>query len=121
MKTMTLKEFQAEYKAQGVGSREEVCFICPMCGAIQNGKDFIDAGVGADFDAVEKYVGFSCIGRFTSAGSPRKDPDGKPCNWTLGGMFKLHKMEVLTEDGNHHPVFELATPEQAAEKVKGGA
>jgi hypothetical protein len=42
-----------------------------------------------------------------------KAPDGKPCNWTLGGLFRTHTLEVVTPDGKKHPRFEVATPEQA--------
>jgi hypothetical protein len=86
---------------------------CPMCGTIQSAADLIAAGAGPDFDAVEKYLAFSCVGRFTNAGSPRKVPDGKPCNWTLGGLFSLHKLEVVTPDGKKYPRFELASPAEA--------
>lgn len=114
MKTMTVAEFHAACKAQGVKSHEDTAMVCPMCGTVQSARDLIAAGAGADFDAVEKYLGFSCVGRFTGAVSPRKDrPDGQPCNWTLGGLFRTHKLEVVTPDGKHHPSFELATPEQA--------
>ena len=113
MRTITLEEFQAEIKAQGVLHIEEVTFVCPMCKTIQSGIDLIAAGAGKDFDEVEKYVAYSCVGRFTGAGTPRSKPDGKPCNWTLGGLFQLHTLEVVTPDGKHHPRFELATPEQA--------
>lgn len=124
MKLMTVIEFHAALMAQGVKSQCELALICPMCGTVQNGKDLIAAGAGSTFDDVEKYLGFSCIGRFTGAPSPRKAPDGKPCNWTLGGLFKTHKLEVVTPDGKHHPRFEPATPEQAQAhlaKAQGGA
>lgn len=113
MKTMTVDEFHASCKAQGVPTHSDVAFICPRCKTIQSARDLIEAGAGADFEAVSGYLGFSCVGRFTGAGSPRKTPDGKPCNWTLGGLFSLHELEVITPDGKHHPHFELATPEQA--------
>lgn len=112
MQTMTLDEYKAAVKAQGV-PHEHIAMKCPMCGAVQSGADLIAAGAGADFDEVEKYLAFSCVGRFTGAGSPRKKPDGKPCNWTLGGLFSLHKLEVVTPDGKKHPRFELATPAEA--------
>lgn len=112
MKTMTLDEFKTAVLAQGV-PHEHIAVVCPMCGTIQSGADLIAAGAGADFDAVEKYLGFSCVGRFTGAESPRKKPDGKPCNWTLGGLFSLHKLEVVTPEGNRHPRFELASPDEA--------
>jgi hypothetical protein len=124
MKTMTVEEFHAECKAQGVKSSMDTALICPRCGTVQSARDLIAAGAGVDFDAVGKYLGFSCVGRFTGAESPRKTPDGKPCNWTLGGLFALHKLEVITPDGKRHPRFELASPVQAqrheaAHAIKG--
>lgn len=113
MRQTTLDEFQAELKAQGVTSHEHYAFVCPMCGTIQSAKDLIAAGAGENFEAVERLVGFSCVGRWTGAEGPRKAPDGKPCNWTLGGLLTLHTLEVVTPDGKTHPHFELATPEQA--------
>lgn len=113
MRTITLVQFHAEMKAQGVKRIEDVAFVCPRCKTIQSATDLIAAGAGTSMDAVEKYLGFSCVGRFTGAKSPRKEPDGKPCNWTLGGFFSLHELEVVTEDGERNPSFELATPEQA--------
>jgi hypothetical protein len=110
---MTLAEYHAALKAQGAKTVADVVMICPMCGTPQTGNDLIRAGAGNTFDAVERYLGFSCIGRFTGAGSPRKEPDGKPCDWTLGGLFRMHKLEVVTPDGEKHPRFEIAGPEQA--------
>lgn len=121
MKTVTLEEFHAALKAQGAPSRDDLAVVCPMCGTVQSARDFIKAGAGSDFEQVEKYLGFSCIGRFTGAGSPRKSPDGNPCNWTLGGLFSLHKLEVITPDGEHHPRFEPATAEQAQQHAGAAA
>lgn len=118
MKKLTLDEYKRALLAQGVGSHEHFAMKCPMCQTIQSAADLIAAGAGADFYAVEKYLGFSCVGRFTGAGTPRRKPDGKPCNWTLGGLFALHKLVVVTPDGKEHPRFELATPEEAQEHMK---
>ena len=112
MRTMTLSDFHATLRAQGV-PREDLAFRCPMCGTIQSARDLIAAGAGLTFDDVERFLGFSCVGRWTGAGSPRKEPDGKPCNWTLGGLLPMHEMEVVTEDGARHPRFEPVTPEEA--------
>lgn len=113
MKTMSLDEFQAALKAQGV-SLEHLAVKCPMCGTVQSAADLILAGAGENFAAVEKYLGFSCVGRFTNAKPWRKgDPSGQGCDWTLGGLFSLHTLEVVTEDGAHHPRFEPATAEEA--------
>lgn len=113
MITMTLDEFREALRAQGVPAPEDYAFVCPRCRCIESARDYIAAGAGATFDEVERYLGFSCVGRFIGATSPRKEPDGKPCDWTLGGLFSLHRLEVLTPDGKRHPCFEPATPEQA--------
>jgi hypothetical protein len=113
IKTITLEEYRAQMKAQGAKSSEDLVFVCPMCGTMQDANDLISAGAGKNMDEVEKYLGFSCIGRFTGAGSPRKKPDGKPCNWTLGGLFQTHTLAVILPDGTSCPRFELATPENA--------
>lgn len=112
MKSVTLEQFREELKAQGVDT-VDCAFICPRCRTVQSARDLIDAGAGNTLDEVEKYVGFSCVGRWTEAGSPRRKPDGQPCNWTLGGLFSVHKLEVITPDGEAHPHFEVATPMQA--------
>jgi len=108
MKVMTINEFHAAIKAQGASCREKITLVCPMCRTPQCAADFIKAGAGEDFEAVEKYLGFSCIGRFTGGKSPRAEPDGEPCDWSLGGLFKTHELEVLTPDGERHPRFEIA-------------
>lgn len=120
IKSMPLAEFQDAIKAQGV-EMLDYAFVCPCCGTVQSARDLIKAGAGETFDDVQKYIGFSCVGRWTGAGSPRKNKDGKPCNWTLGGLFQLHTLEVVTEDGKRHPHFEPASPERAIEHAKGGA
>lgn len=112
MERMTLDEFRSALKAQGV-KREDLALVCPMCKTVQSARDLITAGAGADFEAVEPFIGFSCVGRWTGAGSPRRKPDGQPCNWTLGGFFQLHELEVLTPDGKGSPRFKPATAEQA--------
>lgn len=112
MKTMSIDEFKAACVAQAP-TNEKLVFRCPMCGTLQSGQDLINAGAGKTFEEIERYLGFSCIGRFTGAASPRAHQDGKPCNWTLGGLFKMHTLEVVTGDGKHHPHFDLATRSEA--------
>ncbi|WP_293857286.1 VVA0879 family protein [uncultured Alsobacter sp.] len=119
MRQITVDQFRAELVAQGVSSHEHFAFRCPMCGTIQSGQDLIKAGAGKTFAEVERYIAFSCVGRWTGAGAPRKKPDGKPCDWTLGGLFALHKLEVVTPEGQTCPRFEPATPEEAQAHEKG--
>jgi hypothetical protein len=115
MKIQTLDGFRATLKAQGV-EREHYAFKCPMCGTVQSASSLIAAGVGPDFEAVEPKLGFSCVGRFTGKASPTEEKGkGHGCNWTLGGLFTLHTLEVVTPDGEYHPRFEPATAEEAAQ------
>lgn len=109
---MTLEEFIDSCKSQA-SCREEIVVVCPMCKCAQTAKDLINAGAGKNFDEVEKYFAFSCVGRWLGAKSPRNKPDGKLCNWTLGGFLQLHEFEVVTPDGKSHPRFRLATLEEA--------
>jgi len=113
MRTITVKEFHAELRAQGV-PKEHLALKCPLCGTIQSAADLIRVGAGKDFEEVEGYIGFSCIGRWTNAGSFKEEnPPGKGCDWTLGGLLQLHQLEVITEEGEKHPRFEICTPEEA--------
>lgn len=111
METIQLDEFLARIKAQGVSDISHAAFKCPMCDTVQSLTSF--ARAGADAETAKKQIGFSCVGRYTSAPSPRKVPDGNPCNWTLGGLLRLHKLEVIDEEGEAHPHFEIASPEAA--------
>lgn len=111
METIKLDDFRARIKAQGVSDLVHAAFKCPMCKTVQSITSFTRAGT--DADTAEKYIGFSCVGRVTGAGGPRNEPDGDPCNWTLGGLFRLHDLEVVDDEGASHPHFEIASPAEA--------
>jgi hypothetical protein len=113
VETIELEAFHALLKAQGV-ARTDIAFECPMCRTVQSMRSLIRAGAGEDEAAVEKYIGFSCVGRFTDAGPPdSKMPPGRGCNWSLGGLFQTHKMAVRTPEGVVQATFAPATPEAA--------
>jgi len=120
-KQITLSEFHEQLKAQGV-QRDHLAFKCPICGTVQSATDLIAAGAGADFDAVERFLGFSCVGRWRGSGPWREDDKpGRGCDWTLGGLLQLHDLEVVTEDGRAHPRFEPVSAEEAqAHRAKQG-
>ena len=110
MKIISLDEFHAALKAQGV-PREKVLLKCPMCGTLQSMEALVMAGAGETTEEVEKYFGFSCIGRWTHQKPPPKTKGTQVgCNWTLGGLLCLHDLEVVTPDDKKHPSFEVATP-----------
>jgi len=111
IETIPRAEFLGRIAAQGVSRRSHAAFRCPMCKTVQSIASLTRAGVSEE--KAETYIGFSCIGRFTGAGSPRNQPDGEPCNWTLGGLLRLHEMEVVDRGGNAHPFFAVATAEEA--------
>jgi hypothetical protein len=121
VRKVTIAEFQAELMAQGVSSTRHLAVVCPMCGTVQSMADLIRAGAGATESEVDRFIGFSCVGRWTGAPAPRAKSDGKPCNWTLGGLFKTHKLAVIDEEGKEHPRFEVASPAQAQAHEKGAA
>ena len=70
-------------------------FKCVKCGNVQSGQDFIDAGI----DSPAGKVFFSCIGRWKK---------GVGCDWTLGGLFRIHRRVVIGLDGRKVPVFLFA-------------
>ena len=75
-------------------------FLCPGCGTVQCGQDFLAAGI--DEKEIRENIAYNCIGRLV---------DGKGCDWSLGGLFKLHTVEVV-KDGKPQPCFAFAKTEQ---------
>lgn len=106
MKEIALKEWEALLKSQGV-PLVDVTFECPRCKTLQSANDLIKAGAGKTLDEVQPFLGYSCVGRWT------KD---KGCDWTLGGLFQIHELVVVTEDGVKHPRFRPLTAAQQAEE-----
>lgn len=114
MRKIKAEELHAEMKAQGVKDRQDIAFRCVICGTVQSMRSMIDAGV--EPARVENVIGFSCEGRWRNAGPANNGRPGKGvrgCDWTLGGLFQLHRLEVTTPDGKTHPSFELASPAEA--------
>jgi hypothetical protein len=107
VKTISIEEF-VKIAVERFGSdRNKWVFVCPACKTPQTGEDLIKAGVKPE--DVNSVMAYSCIGRFTNAGPVKKgDKPGKGCDWTLGGLFHLHTLEVIYEDGYKRPVFEFA-------------
>lgn len=114
MEKITHDEFRARLSAQGM-EREHSAFICPMCGTGQSMA--LLRGAGVPEDKLDTQIGFSCVGRWNNAGPATRE--GKPantdkpgCDWTLGGLFRLHQLEV-EHAGKSHPMFVIASKEQA--------
>lgn len=103
MRSITVAEFHAEAKAQGM-DRRDIAVICPSCKTVQS-MSLFDKHMIED-ERIQKQFGFSCIGR---------SAHGVGCDWTLGGLLKIHELEVVDTDGTVHLHFELATKEQAVQ------
>ena len=95
IETLSLKDWRKK-GAQLFGKDiKDWKFKCPKCGEVQTLEDFIKQGVKEP----EEYFHFSCIGRFDKS---------RGCDWTLGGLFQIHKTEVVDSEGGKHRVFEFA-------------
>jgi len=92
MKTMTLKEFLAALKAQGVPSPKQAFLVCPMCGTLQSADDLIHAGAGATFDEVEKYLGCGFRSKVTRR-------FGNKLPGISGQSYHVFRWKVTTFDG----------------------
>jgi hypothetical protein len=123
MKQITIPELHEQFRAQGASAREHIAFKCPVCETVQSMASLKRAG--CPDDKLEKQIGFSCEGRWSKAGpwpsTPTKQKrrrlegrlDGpRGCDWTLGGLFRIHTLEVINEKGDPQPIFELASPEE---------
>lgn len=94
---MTLAEYKGEGERLFGNDVAKWKYRCARCGEVQTLQDFIDAGL-TEREAW-KYIAFSCIGRFV---------EGRGCDWTLGGLFQIHTLEVIDEEAKIHRRFEFA-------------
>lgn len=97
MKVISLEAFKAEATKRFGEDAKKWQFKCVKCGTTQSAEDLVAAGVPKE--KVDRFIGFSCIGRWDK---------NKGCDWTLGGLFTIHEIEIETPDGKRHPHFELA-------------
>lgn len=95
MITVTLDEYLSMIKSQNV-PMINATFQCPHCKTLQSTQDLINAGAGKTPEDIDHYIGFSCIGRFDKS---------KGCDWTLGGLFQIHELEIIFPDGETAPRF----------------
>ena len=73
-------------------------FKCPSCGHVQSIESIMKHDPSLKSDDIAQWINFSCEGRTNK---------GQGCDWTLGGLFHVHKIEIL-RDGRSHPTFEFA-------------
>ena len=73
-------------------------FKCPSCSHIQSINSWLEHNPELKAEEIENLVFFNCEGRIN---------EKYGCDWTLGGLFKIHKVEVEF-NGKQVPVFEYA-------------
>jgi len=74
-------------------------FRCPNCKHNQSVNSVMKNNKELTEKEVREFITSNCEGRYTK---------GKGCDWCLGGLFHIHKLEILQKDGRRHPVFEFA-------------
>lgn len=105
MKTYTYKEWREQGERIFGNDTTKWKFKCCNCGHEQSIDDFKDAGI----EEPEHKVFFSCIGRWTNGPGTLGDKKS-PCNYTLGGLFRLNVVKVIDEEGREHNVFDFGIP-----------
>lgn len=112
VETITHAEFIKRCEAQELEPRHWA-FKCPICQTVQSIESLLRAGVKKE--KIEGVVAFSCVGRWTKAGPHKKDAaPGNGCDWTLGGLFRLHNLAVDFGEGKEpRPCFEIASKGEA--------
>ena len=83
---ISLSDYQKTVKERGV--REDIKFKCPICGGSQSINDF--KKLDLKDEEIDGIFYFSCIGRWNDG----KNLDGKECNYTSGGLFKMNTVFV---------------------------
>ena len=104
-RTVSRAEWQAEAETRFGSDPLDWRFRCVRCGHVQTGRQLVER-YGLTPGAAMARAYFSCEGRISGHYGPG-------CDWSLGGLFQIHTVEVVTEDGESVPSFEFAEPEPA--------
>lgn len=107
MNQMTLTEWRAEARRRYGDAASRWEFQCVACGHKQSGRSIMERTPTLTAEEVVSRVYFSCEGRWVK---------GVGCDWTLGGLFKIHQREVIDEEGKSVPVFLFADEEPEPKK-----
>lgn len=86
---------------------KDIWFQCPVCKIKTQGKEWLEFGKRG-----ESMLAFSCIGRLKETDQnfeTGKELQPVGCNYTNGGLFQLHEIEIHDEAENHiHKFFNFA-------------
>ena len=101
-RTITREQWIAEGEALFGKDVRKWRFVCPRCKHVQSGESVIahNPGLsrGEPSDAISDWIYFSCEGRHT----PKYG-----CDWTLGGLFQIHTVEVIDPPRRPWRVFDF--------------
>lgn len=104
---ITVEEWEAIGKRLYGEDKMKWAFKCPNCGHKQTVEDFRPF---KDKGAQPDTALFSCIGRWMPSEGTLGNKK-QPCNYTLGGLFKLSSRVVVTPDGKRFGAFMFADEE----------
>ncbi len=81
-------------------------FVCPGCGHVQSGDDFIAAGIKDSSNKVYQ----ECIGRYTGGKSWAKMGKNErgPCDYAAFGLLCIAPVRVTLSDGSTVASFAFA-------------
>lgn len=96
IRTLTHSEWHTEATRRFGDDHRAWRFRCPRCGNIQSIASVLEHNPSLKDPSNWIYV--SCEGRHVP---------GHGCDWTLGGLFKIHTVEVVVDDEGTLPVFEF--------------
>ena len=89
-------------------------FKCASCGHEQSMREVKERHPTLEIDDIKRWIHFSCEGRQWVC---KRQKPVVGCDWTLGGLFQIHNIEVITPDGEAQPAFEFAHPDGMAKIV----
>lgn len=95
-KTITLEEWQKEGKNLFGNNTQDWKFKCPNCGNIQSYKSIKEHNPEIKLNV--DNITFNCEGRLNSKYG---------CDWTLGGLFQIHELEVIASENKIIKVFDF--------------
>lgn len=104
--TLTHEQWLAEFDRRAGKSPKAVRFVCPACGHVQTGNDFLEAGVSRE--TMHSLIAFSCIGRVLPAARDAFGKGDGPCNYAGGGLFRIAPIRVTFDDGRELYAFDFA-------------
>lgn len=93
--TLSHEQWLAEAERRYGKSLRLIRFVCPSCGYLQSGIDFLDLGCTPEEAA--RVVGFSCIGRKLRVCQGAFTGGPGPCNYAGGGLFRIAPVRVLID------------------------